>query len=54
MHSFFVKQKILYCALAGTFFLYAVSVPVFAQDGNGDPVVTNVRIDRQGKINVFI
>lgn len=39
--------------LVGTFLLYAVNIPAFAEEDEDGPV-TNVRVTRQGKINIFL
>ncbi|MEO8167373.1 MAG: hypothetical protein ABI623_03940, partial [bacterium] len=40
--------------LALVFLLYCVNVNVLAQDGSEEFFVTNVRVERQGRINIFI
>ncbi len=57
MHSFFVERKILHCLVAVFVFLYTTNVYAFAGDDdeeNEDNPVSNVRINKQGKINIFI
>lgn len=54
MHSFFRGRKIPVFILVVTLLLYSINVTVFAQDANEEFFVTNVRVERQGRINIFI
>lgn len=54
MHSFFRGRKIPAFTLMVVFFLYSINVTVFAQETNEEFFVTNVRVERKGRMSVFI
>lgn len=55
MYSFFVERKTLHCLIAMLVLLYTTNVCALAdeQDQDEDNPVSNVRIDKQGKINIY-
>ncbi len=54
MHSFFRCSKVPAFTLMVAFLLYSINVSAIAQDANEEFFVTNIRVERQGRINIFI
>lgn len=54
MHSFFQGRKFPVCTLLVSFLLYSGNVTAFAQDANEEFFVTNVRVERHGRMNISI
>lgn len=53
MHSFFLARKVLHYGVAILVLLYTTSVCAVAAEDDDNPV-SNVRVERQARINIFI
>lgn len=54
MHSFFRCRTFPVFTLMVVFLLYSINFNVFAQDETEEFFVANIRVERQGRINIFI